>query len=64
MKSDLADAVVAVLEPFQARYAELMRDPAMLDKLLDQGADKARAVAGPTMALVRERVGLRPGAPR
>jgi tryptophanyl-tRNA synthetase len=62
LKSDLADAVVAVLEPFQARYAELMGDPAMLDKLLDEGAEKARAVAGPTMALVRERVGLRPGA--
>jgi tryptophanyl-tRNA synthetase len=51
-----------VLEPFQARYAELMGDPAMLDKLLAEGAEKARAVAGPTMALVRERVGLRPGA--
>jgi tryptophanyl-tRNA synthetase len=62
LKSDLADAVVAVLEPFQARYAELMGDPAMLDKLLDEGAERARAVAGPTMALVRERVGLRPGA--
>jgi tryptophanyl-tRNA synthetase len=61
LKADLADAVVAVLEPFQARYAELMGDPAMLDKVLDEGADKARAVAGPTMALVRERVGLRSG---
>ncbi|HEY2668364.1 MAG TPA: tryptophan--tRNA ligase [Actinomycetota bacterium] len=60
LKSDLADAVVAVLEPFQARYTELMGDPAMLDKLLEQGAEKARAVAEPTMALVRERVGLRP----
>jgi hypothetical protein len=38
-----------------------MGDPAMLDKVLDEGADKARAVAGPTMALVRERVGLRSG---
>src|SRR5438105_53104 len=63
LKSDLAEAVVAVLEPFQARYAELMGDRAMLDKLLEGGADKARAVAEPTMALVRERVGLRPRAP-
>jgi tryptophanyl-tRNA synthetase len=63
LKSDLAEAVVAVLEPFQARYAELMGDPAMLDKLLEGGAEKARAVAEPTMALVRERVGLRPYAP-
>jgi len=35
----------------------------MLDKLLEGGAEKARAVAEPTMALVRERVGLRPHAP-
>jgi tryptophanyl-tRNA synthetase len=63
LKSDLAEAVVAVLEPFQARYAELMGDPAMLDKLLEGGAEKARAVAEPTMALVRERVGLRPRSP-
>jgi tryptophanyl-tRNA synthetase len=62
LKSDLAEGVVAVLEPFQARYAELMGDPAMLDKLLERGAEKARAVAEPTMALVRERVGLRPRA--
>src|SRR5207302_839432 len=55
LKSDLAEAVVAVLEPFQARYAELMGDPAMLDKLLEGGADKARAVAEPTMALVVDR---------
>ena len=63
LKSDLAEAVVAVLEPFQTRYAELIGDPAMLDKLLEGGAEKARAVAEPTMALVRERVGLRPRAP-
>ena len=63
LKSDLAEAVVAVLEPFQARYAELMGDPAMLDKLLEGGAEKARAVAEPTMALVRQRVGQRRRAP-
>lgn len=64
LKSDLADAVVAVLEPFQARYVELMDDPGMLDKLLSEGADKARAVSDKTMAVVRERAGLRPGAQR
>jgi tryptophanyl-tRNA synthetase len=60
LKADLADAVIAVLEPFQRRYAELISDPAMLDKLLDRGAERARGVARPTMAVVRERVGLRP----
>jgi len=60
LKTDLAEAVLAVLEPFQERYGELMADPAMLDKLLDEGAEKARAVAAPTLGLVGERVGLRP----
>ncbi|HYR61665.1 MAG TPA: tryptophan--tRNA ligase [Actinomycetota bacterium] len=64
LKSELTDAVVAVLEPFQERYGQLMGDPAMLDKLLDEGAGRARAVAQGTMATVRERVGLRPGGVR
>ena len=60
LKKDLAEAVVAVLEPFQRRYQELIADPAMLDSLLERGAERASAVATETMATVRERIGLRP----
>ena len=42
-KGDVAEAVVALLEPIQARYAELRGDPAELQRLLDAGAEKARA---------------------
>ena len=59
LKADVADAVVSVLEPFQRRYTELISDPPMLDKLLDEGAERAHRVAHETMRTVRERVGLR-----
>jgi tryptophanyl-tRNA synthetase len=52
--------VVAAVEPFQKRMAELLDDPAELDRMLAQGADRAREVAQATMARVRDRVGLLP----
>lgn len=59
LKAAVADAVVAVLEPFQERYQELTANPGLLDAVLDRGAERARETARQTMALVRERVGLR-----
>ena len=56
--SDTADAVVALLEPIQARYAELAADPTGTRKLLDLGADKARALAAPTLARAHQALGL------
>ncbi len=60
LKAAVADAVVAFAEPFAARTAELLDDPAELDRLLARGADKARAVAAPTVAQAYERVGFLP----
>jgi tryptophanyl-tRNA synthetase len=57
-KSDVAEAVVEMLAPTRARYAELIADPAYLDTVLLDGATKARSVAVTTMAVVRERIGL------
>lgn len=57
-KSDVADAVVQMLAPTRARYAELIADPAYLDAVLRDGAATARPVAVETMAIVRERIGL------
>ena len=42
LKADTAEAVVEVLRPIQARYAELAADPAGTARLLDKGAGKAR----------------------
>ncbi len=58
LKVDTADAVVAMLEPIQARYRELEGDPAETARLLALGADKARAIASNTMDRARVNVGL------
>lgn len=61
LKVDVADAVVAALEPVRARTLELLDDPAELDRLLAVGAQKAREVAAATLADVYDKVGfLRP----
>jgi tryptophanyl-tRNA synthetase len=59
-KGDVADAVVEMLAPLRARFAELMADPAQLDAVLANGAVRASEVAHATMAAVREHVGLLP----
>ncbi|TAK71288.1 MAG: tryptophan--tRNA ligase [Actinomycetota bacterium] len=62
LKQDVADAVLAFVEPYQARTAQLLADPAELTRLLALGAAKARAVAAPTLAAVHDRVGFVPAA--
>ena len=59
-KADVADAVVALLEPIQARYREVRDDPAELARLLAVGAEKARAASAPTLARMYERMGFVP----
>lgn len=60
LKGDVADAVVALLEPIQARYAEIRADRAYLDDVMRQGADKASARAAETLAKVYKAVGFIP----
>ncbi|WP_353809204.1 tryptophan--tRNA ligase [Agromyces sp. SYSU T00194] len=58
LKVELADLVVAAIEPVRARTLELMDDPAELDRLLAVGAEKADAVARETLAKVYDAVGF------
>jgi tryptophanyl-tRNA synthetase len=57
-KIDVADAVVALLDPIRTRYDELRADPAELERLLGKGAEKARATAAPTLEQMYERMGV------
>ena len=57
-KGDVAESVIELLAPIQTRYRELRDDPAELDRLLAVGAEKARAVSAPTLALMYERMGF------
>jgi tryptophanyl-tRNA synthetase len=61
LKSDTGEAVVALLEPIQARYRELIDDRAELSRLLLIGAEKARTVASATLRRAYDAIGLVPG---
>jgi tryptophanyl-tRNA synthetase len=61
LKNDVADAVVARIEPIQQQFADIRADPRALDDVLARGAAKARTKARQTLTLVRDRLGLIPG---
>ncbi|RUO34165.1 tryptophan--tRNA ligase [Aliidiomarina sanyensis] len=58
LKGDVADAVVALLEPIQAKYHALRQDQATLDAVMAQGAEKARSEAQATLRKVYDAVGF------
>jgi tryptophanyl-tRNA synthetase len=60
LKTDTAEALIEALRPFQSRYAELMADPAEVDRIIRRGAEKAQAMAGPTLARAMAAMGLLP----
>jgi tryptophanyl-tRNA synthetase len=59
-KTAVGDAVVDWLTPVHERYDELRADGDRLEEILEAGADKARAIAGPIVAEVREVMGVGP----
>lgn len=56
-KEELADAIIAVMEPIQERYYELLKSD-KLDAILDEGAKKANYVANKTLRKMEKAVGL------
>ncbi|NUR56763.1 MAG: tryptophan--tRNA ligase [Acidobacteria bacterium] len=58
VKTKLAKALNARLEPMRARRAELMRRPDALKEILMEGSRKARGIAQETMERVRDAVKL------
>src|SRR5262245_11058387 len=58
LKADTAEAVIELLRPVQARFAELAADPGETARILALGADKARKTAGATLARAHDRLGL------
>jgi len=57
-KKALAEAVITMLRPIQAKLKEYKDDPGELARILDAGAEKARDMASKKMAAVRDRMGL------
>jgi len=57
-KSAVAEAVIVMLAPIQAKMKTYEQDPGELMKILDAGRDFAREMAESKMKIVREKVGL------
>jgi tryptophanyl-tRNA synthetase len=58
-KQVLYERIEADVAPLRAHYDALMADPAAIEVILQEGAGKARAIATPKLAGLREVLGLR-----
>lgn len=61
LKTDTAEAVIAMLVPVQERMAELTADPDQVVTALSTGAEKARSVARDVVERAKRNIGLLPG---
>ena len=57
-KSDLAEVVVTALTPIRERLTALNANPDEVRRVLAEGANRARAIAGPKVDEMRQRMGL------
>jgi tryptophanyl-tRNA synthetase len=57
-KKVLAENINAVLGPIQERYAELQSDRGRVERVVKEGAERAREIARPVMAEVKDALGL------
>ncbi|MGK7294251.1 MAG: tryptophan--tRNA ligase [Candidatus Wenzhouxiangella sp. M2_3B_020] len=60
VKQQLFELVDAELAGPRERYEALIADPKKIEKELEAGAERARAIASPFMAELRDAVGIRP----
>jgi tryptophanyl-tRNA synthetase len=59
LKKRIAEVVIATLEPIQARYNEMAADPAYVEQILKEGADRVRALADHRLKVAQTNLGLR-----
>jgi len=60
LKTEVADAVISVIEPIRARATELLENTDELDRLLASGSARANELAEATLASVYDKIGLIP----
>ncbi|OOG51009.1 tryptophan--tRNA ligase [Rhodanobacter sp. C01] len=58
-KQVLYERIETDVAPMRERYEAFMADPAAIEAILQQGAQKARAIATPKLAALRDALGLR-----
>ena len=58
LKEATAQAVIDTLTPIQGRYQELIKDKEYINRVLQEGAEKAHAIAFRTLRKVYKKIGL------
>jgi tryptophanyl-tRNA synthetase len=58
LKKEVADVVIASLEPIQRRYREIAAEPQYLDAVLSKSFERVAPIAASTVELVKRRMGL------
>ena len=58
LKKQVAEAVVAALEPIQQRYREITSEPGYIAGVLEDGARKVSPIARDTVTKVKKAMGL------
>jgi tryptophanyl-tRNA synthetase len=58
LKNEVAEVVLATLQPIQSRYHAIMREPKDIDTMLRKGAERIRPIAEQTMQDVRKATGI------
>jgi tryptophanyl-tRNA synthetase len=58
MKQELAQAIFQELQPIQKRRSEIEARPGYVEKVITEGAEKARKKAAETLKEVKEKMGL------
>ena len=58
LKKQVAEIVIAHLEPLQGRYRQITEDPGYVESILREGAERVRPIAAQTVELAKSRMGL------
>src|SRR5580698_3161233 len=58
LKKQVAEAVIAALEPIQKRYREIVAEKGYIAKVLEEGAERVRPIANDTVLKVKRAMGL------
>lgn len=58
LKEAVGESVVAILQPLQERYAELMKDKSYIDGIIKENGEKASYFANKTLRKVQKKIGL------
>ena len=57
-KTDLTEVIINIVEPISIKTNNLLKDKTYLDKVLGEGAEKAKAIASKTIKNIYDKIGM------